>query len=116
MRTRFSAYCKGKADYVIATTHPDNDQLRSVTREAFGAAFENLPRVRGERVKWARGLGLEGTVARLLPPGDAFDGALARAVSAFQQANGLLVDHVVGPKTWAAICVKLHEPGMVGYT
>jgi uncharacterized protein YchJ len=37
LRTRFSAYCKGKADYVIATTHPDNDQLRSVTREAFAA-------------------------------------------------------------------------------
>lgn len=37
LRTRFSAYCKGKADYVIATTHPDNDQLRSVTRDAFAA-------------------------------------------------------------------------------
>ena len=37
LRTRFSAYCKGKAEYVIETTHPDNEQLRSVSREAFAA-------------------------------------------------------------------------------
>ena len=37
LRTRFSAYCKGKADYIIDTTHPDNEQLRSVSRESFAA-------------------------------------------------------------------------------
>jgi hypothetical protein len=45
-----------------------------ITREAFGAAFEQLPRVRGERVKWARGLGLERVVARILPRGEITDG------------------------------------------
>jgi len=37
LRTRFSAYCKGKADYVIETTHPQNVQLRGVSREIFAA-------------------------------------------------------------------------------
>jgi hypothetical protein len=45
-----------------------------ITREAFYKAVQKLPRVRGERVKWARGLGLDGVVARLLPRGDIFDG------------------------------------------
>ena len=47
---------------------------REITREEFGKAFEKLPRVRGERVKWARGLGLEGLVARMLPRGEITDG------------------------------------------
>jgi hypothetical protein len=46
----------------------------SITRESFGRAFEKLPRVRGERVKWARGLGIEGLIARVLPKGDICDG------------------------------------------
>ena len=40
----------------------------------FRRAFESLPRLRGERVLWARGLGLEGELARLLRPGQVFDG------------------------------------------
>ena len=45
-----------------------------ITRQAFSQALKQLPRVRGERVKWARGLGLEVVVAKLLPMGDIFDG------------------------------------------
>ena len=45
-----------------------------IGKEQFRRAFEMLPRVRGERVLWARGLGLEGELARLLRPGEVFDG------------------------------------------
>ena len=49
----------------------------SVTREAFGKAFEALPRVRGELVSWVRGLRLEEQLARVISKlrrGDLFDG------------------------------------------
>jgi hypothetical protein len=39
-----------------------------------------------------------------LPPGDQFDDAALEAVKHFQQANGLFVDGVVGPLTFAALC------------
>jgi hypothetical protein len=45
-----------------------------VNFEAFFAAFQAAPRVRGERVRWAGSLGLAGVLARLLPHGDAADG------------------------------------------
>ena len=45
-----------------------------ISREAFHKALEKLPRVRGERVKWAQSLRLEEELARLLPKGDIFDG------------------------------------------
>jgi hypothetical protein len=50
-----------------------------ISRAAFDAAFEKLPRVRGELVSWARGLRLEEPVARVIARsetgrGDIFDG------------------------------------------
>ena len=45
-----------------------------IDRAAFRKAFDDLPRVRGERVQWARGLGVEGEVARRLRRGDVLDG------------------------------------------
>jgi hypothetical protein len=47
---------------------------QEISREQFFKAINELPRVRGERVQWARGLGLDGELARLLPKGDIFDG------------------------------------------
>ena len=40
----------------------------------FFEAFRAVPRVRGERVRWAASLGIDGILARLLPRGDAADG------------------------------------------
>jgi hypothetical protein len=37
-----------------------------IDREAFGKAFESLPRVRGELVSWVRGLRLEEQLARVI--------------------------------------------------
>ena len=45
-----------------------------ISRDQFRKAFSTLPRVRGERVRWARGLGLDRELARLLRPGNVFDG------------------------------------------
>jgi hypothetical protein len=48
-----------------------------IDREAFGKAFESLPRVRGELVSWVRGLRPEEQLARViwkLSRGDLFDG------------------------------------------
>ena len=42
--------------------------------ESFRHALEQLPRIRGERTRWARSLGLEGALSRLLKKGDIFDG------------------------------------------
>lgn len=38
-----------------------------------------------------------------LPPGSAFDGGLDAAVKRFQAVHALVVDGVVGPRTWAAL-------------
>jgi hypothetical protein len=46
----------------------------SVDFKTFFSAFRTVPRVRGERVRWAASLGLEGVLSRLLPRGDAADG------------------------------------------
>ncbi len=32
LQSRFSAYCKGLGDYVVRTTHPDNEALRNGSR------------------------------------------------------------------------------------
>ena len=56
------------------TTEP---LISGITFDNFFQAFELLPRVRGERVRWAASLGLEGELARLLAPGSIFDGLRA---------------------------------------
>lgn len=38
-----------------------------------------------------------------LPPGSTFDTDMARRVSEYQSRNGLVADHVIGPKTWASL-------------
>mmetsp|Transcript_4272 Transcript_4272/g.12216 ORF Transcript_4272/g.12216 Transcript_4272/m.12216 type:complete len:1420 (+) Transcript_4272:1297-5556(+) len=48
-----------------------NDGVLSLA--AFTEVFKNLPRARGERVKWARSLGLEGELARHIPIIDPWD-------------------------------------------
>ena len=45
-----------------------------ISFERFFKIVESLPRVRGERVRWVRSLGLEGELALLLRIGDIFDG------------------------------------------
>ena len=42
--------------------------------DRFFETFQNLPRVRGERVRWSQTLGLEGLLARFLKKGSVFDG------------------------------------------
>ena len=71
---------------LLATLHEEQSQTaaasesgtrgsaRGLTFGAFFRAFEELPRVRGERVRWAASLGLEGELARLLARGSVFDG------------------------------------------
>ena len=49
----------------------------SISLETFFNAFEQLPRIRGERIRWAKTLGMEGMLARLLKKGNAFDGLCA---------------------------------------
>jgi hypothetical protein len=55
----------------LIKAHPDGDEI---TFQRFLEAFENLPRVRGERVRWTETLGIVGQVARLLKKGTVFDG------------------------------------------
>jgi SEC-C motif-containing protein len=42
LRTRFCAYCKGLGDYVVKTTHPDNDILKNGSRTADGVVVSTL--------------------------------------------------------------------------
>jgi len=56
---------------------PCSNQVQSSTGINYGSflkAFEELPRVRGERVRWARSLKLESFLAGLLIKGNIFDG------------------------------------------
>jgi Ca2+-binding EF-hand superfamily protein len=55
----------------LIKANPDGDEI---TFERFLEAFESLPRVRGERVRWAETLGVVGLLARLLKKGTLFDG------------------------------------------
>ena len=54
-------------------------------------------------------LGAKGEAVRCLEralrltPGGVFDDLLEREVKAFQSANGLTADGIVGPRTWAAL-------------
>ena len=52
----------------------DEDPNKQINQAQFRKAFETLPRARGERLQWARSLGVEGELARLLRLGDVFDG------------------------------------------
>jgi hypothetical protein len=55
----------------LIKAHPGGDEI---TFQRFLEAFENLPRVRGERVRWTETLGIVGQLARLLKKGNIFDG------------------------------------------
>ena len=48
--------------------------LKEITFDSFSKVFEEVPRVRGERVRWARTLKLEELLASLLKKGSVFDG------------------------------------------
>lgn len=74
-------------------------------------------------------LGDSGTAVRLLraiverldrslmvTPGDKYDVTLAAAVASIQGTSGLIVDHLVGEKTWNALASRLEAPAMPGYT
>eukprot|EP00292_Cryptomonas_paramecium_P001805 CAMPEP_0113684470 /NCGR_PEP_ID=MMETSP0038_2-20120614/14023_1 /TAXON_ID=2898 /ORGANISM="Cryptomonas paramecium" /LENGTH=963 /DNA_ID=CAMNT_0000604227 /DNA_START=13 /DNA_END=2904 /DNA_ORIENTATION=- /assembly_acc=CAM_ASM_000170 len=50
------------------------DAARPMTLETFKAIARKVPRLRGQRVHWAKSLGLEKLLARLLPLGTFFDG------------------------------------------
>ena len=50
------------------------DTRRFVDFKTFFEAFRAAPRLRGQRVQWAAGLGLEGALAPLMPAGNAVDG------------------------------------------
>jgi hypothetical protein len=49
----------------------------SISFETFFQMFQQLPRIKGERIRWARSLGMEGVLARLLKKGNVFDGLFA---------------------------------------
>ena len=49
-------------------------KVHEISFEHFFQAFQAVPRVRGERLRWAGTLGIEAALARLLRRGDAFDG------------------------------------------
>ena len=51
-----------------------NPREPEVSFQDFLQVFRDVPRIRGERLRWAGSLGIEATLARLLPRGDAFDG------------------------------------------
>ena len=42
LRSRFTAYAKGLGDYVVATTHPDNEVLRHGSKTADGVVVSTL--------------------------------------------------------------------------
>jgi uncharacterized protein YchJ len=42
LRTRFSAYCKGLGDYVVKTTHADNEVLKEGSRTKDGVVVSTL--------------------------------------------------------------------------
>ncbi len=50
----------------------------------------------------------------MLAPSPHYDDSLSRAVSGFQGMNGLTVDRVVGPKTWAALAARLRDRAVLG--
>ena len=54
-----------------AITDSENE---SVDYEIFCRTFKGIPRVRGQRIKWARSLRLDAELARFLPIGDISDG------------------------------------------
>ena len=51
-----------------------NENSGEISFETCVRAFEQLPRVRGERLRWVRTLGIDGALARLLRRGTLFDG------------------------------------------
>ncbi len=59
LRTRFSAYSKGLGDYVVKTTHPDNELLRDGSRAASGAVVSTLAADVAASAKMARYSDLE---------------------------------------------------------
>ena len=58
----------------LIDTYASNDRNIQISFDDFSEVFRKLPRVKGERVKWAATLGMEGQLARLLVKGDPFDG------------------------------------------
>ncbi len=54
--------------------HENIEGNAQISLKEFSEVFCKLPRVKGERVKWAAALGMEGQLARLLVKGDPFDG------------------------------------------
>jgi hypothetical protein len=58
----------------LSQPHDSHPLCEGLDFKKFSEILEKLPRVRGERVKWARTLRLEEVLARNLPKGDVFDG------------------------------------------
>jgi hypothetical protein len=58
-------------------TMMEKNKIEEVSLEDFFAVVKDLPRVKGQRVHWARSLGLDGMLAKLLALGDIFDGLSA---------------------------------------
>ena len=54
--------------------HASIEGNAQISLKEFSEVLFKLPRVKGERVKWAAALGMEGQLARLLVKGDPFDG------------------------------------------
>ena len=52
----------------------DACEEKQISRDEFRKAVGQMPRVRGERVQWARSIGMDGALASLLDKGDVFDG------------------------------------------
>ena len=62
---------------LLSEVKVSSGKVDSVSFDTFAEVFEQLPRIRGERTRWVRSLGVEGALARLLKKGDLFDGLSA---------------------------------------
>ena len=54
----------------------DESESNNLDIESFRSMIRNVPRVSGQRVQWARSLGLEKALAKHLPAGTLFDGLM----------------------------------------
>ena len=57
-----------------AVTHLMQEKAKKIDFQYFTKFLRELPRIRGERVRWAASLGLQAELARYLVPGDISDG------------------------------------------
>jgi len=88
---------------------PDSDY--HFTFEEFLVIFRDLPRTRAARTGWARSLGLDGELARLIPVGDVWDG-----LKALRNLEGAELDTVVSylSEQFVSLAPSIIRNGVIG--